>query len=63
MEGLDKKSSSFRQLIIRVSDQLNAEEISLIDTTPQESANAEARLDAKRRKRHAKKKGFHKSST
>lgn len=59
MEGLDKKSSSVRQLIIRVSDQLKAGEISLIETTPQESANAKARLDShrkKRRDRHSKKK-------
>ena len=62
MEGLDKKSSSVRQLIIRVSDQLKAGEISLIETTPQESSNAKARLDAfraKRRERHAKKKQSH----
>jgi hypothetical protein len=45
MEGLDKKSSSVRQLIIRVSDQLKAGEICLIETTPEESAAAKARLD------------------
>ena len=47
---------------IRVSDQLKAGEISFIETTPQESANAKARLDAfraKRRERHAKKKQSH----
>jgi hypothetical protein len=43
MEGLDKKSSSVRQLIIRVSDQLKAGEISLIEATPEESAEAKAR--------------------
>ena len=36
MERLDKKSSSVRQLIIRVSDQLKAGEISLIEVTPDE---------------------------
>jgi hypothetical protein len=59
MEGLEKKSSSVRQLIIRVSDQLKAGEISLIETTPEESAAAKARLDEvrkKRRDRHAKQK-------
>jgi hypothetical protein len=58
MEGLDKKSSSVRQLIIRVSDQLKAGEISLIETTPEESVAAKARLDEvrrKRRERHARK--------
>ena len=59
MEGLDKKNSSVRQLIIRVSDQLKAGEISLIETTLEESAAAKARLDnsrKKRRERHARKK-------
>ncbi len=61
MEGMDKKSSSVRQLIIRVSDQLKAGEIHLIETTPEESAAAKARLDdqrKKRRYRHAKKRHF-----
>jgi hypothetical protein len=43
----------------RGSDQLKAGEISLIETTPEESAAAKARLDEarkKRRERHAKKK-------
>jgi hypothetical protein len=53
MEGL-KGSSSVRQLIIRVSDQLKAGEIRLIDTTPEESAAAKMRLDAKREKRRKK---------
>ena len=56
MEGLDKRSSSVRQLIIRVSDQLAAGEIKLIEVTPEESAAAKARLDSqrkKRRERHA----------
>jgi len=56
---IDKKSSSVRQLIIRVSDQLKAGEIRLIDWTPEETKEAKARLDAqrkKRRERHAKKK-------
>ena len=57
MEGLDKRSSSVRQLIIRVSDQLKAGEISLIEVTPEEAQAAKARLDAhnaKRRERHAR---------
>lgn len=59
IEGLDKKNSSIRQSIIRVSDQLKAGEISLIETTPEKSGNAKARLEShrkKRRERHAKKK-------
>ncbi|MFX0090791.1 MAG: hypothetical protein ACFFBD_03425 [Candidatus Hodarchaeota archaeon] len=58
LEGLDKRSSSVRQLIIRVSDQLAAGEIKLIEVTPEESAAAKARLDEvrrKRRERHSKK--------
>jgi len=58
MEEL-KGSSSVRQLIIRVSDQLKAGEIRLIDTTPEEREEAKNRLDAhraKRRERHARKK-------
>jgi len=58
MEGM-KGSSSVRQLIIRVSDQLHAGEINLIEVTPEESTAAKARLDElrkKRRERHAKKK-------
>ena len=54
---IDKKSSSVRQLIIRVSDQLKAVEIRLIDWTPEETKEAKARLDAqrkKRRERHTK---------
>ena len=57
--GLDKKSSSVRQLIIRVSDKLKAGEISLIETTPEEAEQAKDRLDShrkKRRERHARKK-------
>ena len=49
MEGL--KGSSIRQLIIRVSDQLKAGEIRLIDATPDEAARAEERLEETRRKR------------
>lgn len=58
MEGLDKRSSFVRQLIIRVSDQLKAGEISLIETTPEKAEAAKVRLDRirdKRRERHAKK--------
>jgi len=61
LEGLDQKSRSMRQLIIRVSDQLAAGEISLIETTPEEAAETKVRLDAsrrKRRERHAKKKQY-----
>jgi hypothetical protein len=50
MEGI-KGSSSVRQLIIRVSDQLAAGEIKLIEITPEESAAAKARLDEVRKKR------------
>jgi len=50
MEGM-KSSSSVRQLIIRVSDQLRSGEIRLIDTTPEESAAAKQRLDVQREKR------------
>ena len=42
-----------------VSDQLKAGEISLIETTPEETKAAKARLDEvrrKRRERHARKK-------
>ena len=59
MEGLDKRNSAVRQLIIRVSDQLKAGEIKLIEVTPEESSAAKARLDEvrkKRRDRHASKK-------
>ena len=50
MEGL-KGSSSVQQLIIRVSDQLQAGEIRLVETTPEESKAAKARLDTHRKKR------------
>jgi len=58
MEGM-KGSSSVRQLIIRVSDQLKAGEISLIESTTEEAEAAKARLDTNRKKRqerHARKK-------
>ena len=51
MEGLDKKSSIVRQTIIRVSDRLKAGEISLIETTVEESNVIKKRLDAKREQR------------
>ena len=51
MEGLDKRNSSVRQLIIRVSDQLKAGEINLIDAIPEEAEAAKARLDTQRKKR------------
>lgn len=50
MEGI-KGSSSVRQLIIRVSDQLRAGEIRLIDCTPEEATEAKERLEAYRAKR------------
>jgi hypothetical protein len=50
---LDKKSSSVRQLIIRVSDQLKAGEISFVETTPEEAEAAKVRLDAHNAKRRA----------
>ena len=51
MEGLDKRSSSVRHLIIRVSDQLKAGEISLIEITPEEATALKARLNSHRFKR------------
>ena len=51
MEGVPENSSLVRQLIIRVSDQLKAGEIRLIDASPDEAAKAEERLDEVRRKR------------
>ena len=54
-----KGSSSVRQLIIRVSDQLKAGEINLIDCTPKEAREAKERLEthrAKRRDRHKRNK-------
>ena len=59
MEGM-KGSSSVRQLIIRVSDQLAAGEISLIENGPGESEAAKSRLErqtAKRRERYCRKNG------
>jgi len=59
LEGIDKKSSSVRQLIIRTSDQFQAEELSLIEVTPAERKAAKACLGTHRKKcreRHAKKK-------
>jgi hypothetical protein len=50
MEGL-KGSSTVRQLIIRVSDQLRAGEIRLIDATPEEAEEAKQRLDVHRKRR------------
>ena len=50
MEGM-KGSSSVRQLIIRVSDQLKAGEINLIDCTPQETTEAKERLEIHRAKK------------
>jgi hypothetical protein len=44
LEGLNKRTSSVRQLIIRVSDQLAAGEIKLIEYTNEESQAAKAAL-------------------
>jgi hypothetical protein len=63
LEGLDKKSSSVRQLIIRVSDQLAAGEISLLEIGPDEAEAAKARLEkhkAERRKQYNRNKGYQK---
>jgi hypothetical protein len=59
MEGLKKNDNTVRQLIIRISDQLKAGEIRLIDATPQEAQEAKERLDrirATRRKHYAQNK-------
>ena len=56
-------TATVRQLIIRVSDQLKAGEIKLIEVSEEESAAAKARLNEvrkKRRDRHAKKKAKYK---
>ena len=60
---INVKDEAGRQLIIRLSDQLAAGEIKLIEVTPEESAAAKARLDEvrkKRRERHASKKALYK---
>ena len=60
MEGLDRKSNSVRQLIIRVSDQLAAGKISLLEIGPDLAEAAKARLEtikAKRRERYRRKNG------
>jgi hypothetical protein len=60
--GENPFTASVWKLIIRVSDQLKAGEIKLIEVSPEESAAAKARLDAhrkKRRERHANKKQPH----
>jgi len=51
LEGLDKKNSSVRQLIIRISDQLKAGELALIEVSEEEAAAAKARLDTQRKNR------------
>jgi hypothetical protein len=54
-----KGSSSIRQLIIRVSDQLRCGEIRLFEVCEKEASEAKARLHShreKRRERHANKK-------
>jgi hypothetical protein len=61
--GENPFTTSVWKLIIRVSDQLKAGEIKLIEVTPEESAAAKARLDEvrkKRRDRHASKKAQYK---
>lgn len=62
-QGKNPSTMTVWSLIIRVSDQLKAGEIKLIDTTPEESAAAKARFDEvrkKRRERHASKKAQYK---
>ena len=51
LEGLNKKSSSVRAMIIHVSDQLQAGELSLIEVTQEEREAAKACLDTQRKKR------------
>jgi hypothetical protein len=46
MEGFNPRNSAVRQWIIRVFDQLNADEIRLVDCTPEEVEEARARVDA-----------------
>ena len=48
-----KGSSSVRSLIIRVSDQLAAGEIKLIEVDPEEAAAAKERLETHRKKTRA----------
>jgi len=55
MEGLTG-SSVVRQLIIRVSDQLRAGEIRLIDATPEEETAAKKRLEEQREGRRERRK-------
>jgi hypothetical protein len=58
-----RRLDSVKELIIRVSDQLKAEEIKLIEVSEQESVAAKARLDEvrkKRRDRHDSKKAKYK---
>jgi hypothetical protein len=58
MEGIEG-SSSVRQLIIRVSDQLRAGEIRLIEFDDEEAEEAKRRLETQRKKgrnRHSRKK-------
>jgi len=52
LEGINKKISSVRQLIIRTSDQFQAGELSLIEVTPPEKEAAKTRLDTHRKKRN-----------
>jgi hypothetical protein len=59
LEGKESTSSAVRGMIIRVSDQLRAGELSLFEFDQEEAEAAKARLDAqrkKRRERYAKKK-------
>ena len=53
LEGI-KGSSSVRQLITRVSDQLKCGEINLIDCTPEEAQAAKTRLKFQLKKRREK---------
>jgi hypothetical protein len=53
MEGV-KHPSEVRALIIRVSDQLRAGEISLLEVDQEEAEAAKAKLEAKRAQRRAR---------
>jgi len=59
LEGIDKKNSSVRAMIIRVSNQLQVGELFLIEVTPKKKKAAKIRLGIQRKKRrecHAKNK-------
>jgi hypothetical protein len=61
MEGMERNNSTVRQLIIRVSDQIRAGEINLIETTPYEADKSKLRLDNQRKVRRKRYRGRNKS--